>query len=64
MVALQPGFGVVDRFGANVELSGQCFNKFFSSFYLEIARSGGLVVGYNADANSVTATVPGSPGYD
>ena len=64
MVLLQPGVGVVDRFGANVELSGQCFDKLFSPFYLEIARSGALVVGYNADANSVTAAVPGSPGYD
>lgn len=51
-------------FGLNVKLSAECFYECFCSFYLEVGWAGGFTVGYDADADSLAAAIPGSARYD
>ena len=61
---LLPITWIVDIFRLNVKLSGQLFNECLYPFYLKVCWADGFVIGYNADADSLTAAVPGSPRYD
>jgi hypothetical protein len=48
---------IPDGFRLNVELSAQLFYQRFCSFYLKVGRGLGFVVGYNTDANSLSAVM-------
>jgi len=61
---LLPITGVVDIFRRDVKLSEQLFYECLCPFYLKVCWADGFVIGYNADADSLTAAVPGSPRYD
>jgi len=57
--ALLPAARVVDRIGINAEFSVKPFRQLFYSFYLAVCREAGVSVGYNADSDGLTASVPG-----
>lgn len=58
-----PITGIVDRFRSNVELSAQSFDHRLRPFDLRVSRGNGSAVGYNTDANSLAAAMPGWAGY-
>ena len=62
-LSLLPIVGIVDVLELNVELSAQSFYQCLYPFYLEVGWKGGFTVSYNADADSLTAAVPGSAWY-
>ena len=61
---LLPIAGVVDGLGLDVELSAQPFYQCLYPFYLAVGWARLRRVSYDADADSLTAAVPGSAGYD
>src|SRR4030042_1873930 len=63
-LSLLPITWVVDILRLNVKLSGQCLYERFYPFYLEVCWAGGFVICYNADADSLTAAIPGLPRYN
>ena len=63
-MALLSIVGVVDIFGANVKPSAKRIHQCLYPFYLQVCWSSGSVIGYNADADSLAAAVPGSARYD
>jgi hypothetical protein len=63
-LSLLPIAWVIDVLRLNVKLSGQCLHERFYPFYLEVCWADGFVICYNADANSLTATIPSLLWYD
>ena len=61
---LLPFSWVVDRFGINIEFSVKPFDQLLYSFNLAISWATGAAVGYNADADSAAAAIPGSAWCD
>lgn len=57
---LPPIAGVVDGLGLNAELSVQRFYERLYTFYLKVSWVCGFAVSYKADADGLTAAVPGS----
>ncbi len=60
----EPVVWVVNVLRLDTEFSGEGLCEFFGSFYLQVSRSRGFPVGYDADADSVLALVSGASGCD
>lgn len=57
---LSPVAGVIDGFGGDVKPSAQGFYQRLGSFDLAVCWECGFAIGYDADADSLGAAVPGS----